>query len=138
MGEVHQPRSGCPVNAALEVSGDRWSLLVRRDIAFADRRYFRELQAGSAEGSPQIFSPTDSSDSSSWLVGKPTRAGDAQEQGKEAFSGCGRTGWRGRMRGIGIAVPAWDAIVLASDPGLACAGGLVVVVRGCWGRGRWW
>ena len=45
-------------------------------------------------------------------------------------------GWRGRMRGTGIAVLAWDAIAWASGPGLACAGGLVVAVRGC--RGRWW
>jgi hypothetical protein len=28
------------------VFGDRWSLLVLRDIVFGDRRYFRELQAG--------------------------------------------------------------------------------------------
>jgi hypothetical protein len=56
----------------------------------------------------------------------------------QAFSGCGRAGWRGRMRGIGIAVLAWDAIALASGLGLACAGGLVVAVRGCRGRGGGW
>jgi DNA-binding HxlR family transcriptional regulator len=50
MGEASAPRSGCPINAAIEVFGDRWSLLVLRDIVFADRRYFRELQAGSLEG----------------------------------------------------------------------------------------
>ncbi|MFI5959493.1 winged helix-turn-helix transcriptional regulator [Cryptosporangium sp. NPDC051539] len=50
MGEAHEPRSGCPINAAIEVFGDRWSLLVLRDIVFADRRYFRELQANSIEG----------------------------------------------------------------------------------------
>jgi DNA-binding HxlR family transcriptional regulator len=50
MGEVYEPRSGCPINATIEVFGDRWSLLVLRDIVFADRRYFRELQAGSQEG----------------------------------------------------------------------------------------
>jgi DNA-binding HxlR family transcriptional regulator len=32
------------------VFGDRWTLLVLRDIVFGDRRYFRELQAGSIEG----------------------------------------------------------------------------------------
>jgi DNA-binding HxlR family transcriptional regulator len=37
-------------NATIEVFGDRCSLLVLRDIVFADRRYFRELQAGSQEG----------------------------------------------------------------------------------------
>ena len=50
MGEVYEPRSGCPINATIEVFGDRWSLLVLRDIVFGDRRYFRELQAGSQEG----------------------------------------------------------------------------------------
>lgn len=50
MGEVPEPRSGCPINAAIEVFGDRWSLLVLRDIVFGNRRYFRELQAGSEEG----------------------------------------------------------------------------------------
>jgi DNA-binding HxlR family transcriptional regulator len=30
--------------------GDRWTLLVLRDIVFGDRRYFQELQAGSEEG----------------------------------------------------------------------------------------
>jgi DNA-binding HxlR family transcriptional regulator len=32
------------------VFGDRWSLLVLRDIVFGDQRYFRELQACSEEG----------------------------------------------------------------------------------------
>jgi DNA-binding HxlR family transcriptional regulator len=44
MGEAYEPRSGCPINATIEVFGDRWSLLVLRDIVFGDRRYFRELQ----------------------------------------------------------------------------------------------
>jgi DNA-binding HxlR family transcriptional regulator len=50
MRESNQPRSGCPINAAVEAFGDRWSLIVLRDIVFGDRRYFRELQAGSIEG----------------------------------------------------------------------------------------
>ena len=50
MGEAYEPRSGCPINAAIEVLGDRWSLLVLRDIVFGDRRYFRALQANSIEG----------------------------------------------------------------------------------------
>lgn len=43
-------RSGCPINAAVEVFGDSWSLLVLRDVMFGNRRYFRELLAGSEEG----------------------------------------------------------------------------------------
>ncbi|WP_350348318.1 helix-turn-helix domain-containing protein [Agromyces sp. G08B096] len=44
------PRSGCAINAAVEVLGDPWSMLVLRDIMFGDRRHFRELLAGSEEG----------------------------------------------------------------------------------------
>ena len=44
------PRSECPLNAAVEVFGDRWTLLVLRDMIFGDRRHFRQLQAGSEEG----------------------------------------------------------------------------------------
>jgi DNA-binding HxlR family transcriptional regulator len=44
------PRSGCPINAAVEVLGDSWTMLVLRDVMFGNRRYFRELLAGSEEG----------------------------------------------------------------------------------------
>jgi len=43
-------RSGCPINLTLEVLGDRWSLLVIRDIIFGDRRHYRELLLNSQEG----------------------------------------------------------------------------------------
>ena len=45
-----EPRSGCPINPAVEAFGDRWSLLVLRDMMFGGRRYFRELLAGDQEG----------------------------------------------------------------------------------------
>lgn len=35
-----------PDQAAVEVSGDRWTLVLRRDIVFGDKRYYRELHAG--------------------------------------------------------------------------------------------
>src|SRR5581483_613802 len=43
-------RSGCPINLTLEVLGDRWSLLVIRDMMFGDRRHYRELLLNSEEG----------------------------------------------------------------------------------------
>ncbi len=43
-------RSGCPINLTLEVLGDRWSLLVIRDLMFGNRRHFRELLGKSEEG----------------------------------------------------------------------------------------
>jgi DNA-binding HxlR family transcriptional regulator len=43
-------RSGCPINLTLEALGDRWSLIVIRDMMFGNRRHFRDLLAGSVEG----------------------------------------------------------------------------------------
>lgn len=45
-----QPRSGCAINAAVEVLGDNWSLIVLRDIIFGNRRHFRELLTSNNEG----------------------------------------------------------------------------------------
>ena len=36
-------RSGCPINLMLEVFGDKWTLIIIRDIMFEGKRYFREL-----------------------------------------------------------------------------------------------
>jgi DNA-binding HxlR family transcriptional regulator len=45
-----EQRSGCPINLTLEVVGDKWSLLVIRDLMFGNRRHFRELLIKSEEG----------------------------------------------------------------------------------------
>ncbi|QOF70174.1 helix-turn-helix domain-containing protein [Aminobacter sp. NyZ550] len=45
-----QHRSGCPINLTLEVVGDKWSLIVLRDMMFGNRRHFRELLTQSEEG----------------------------------------------------------------------------------------
>jgi DNA-binding HxlR family transcriptional regulator len=36
-------RSGCPINLTLELLGDKWSLLILRDIIFDGKRHFREM-----------------------------------------------------------------------------------------------
>lgn len=43
-------RSGCPINLTIEALGDRWSLVVIRDIMFGNRRRFRELLNRNEEG----------------------------------------------------------------------------------------
>ena len=43
-------RSGCPINLTLEILGDRWSLIVLRDMMFGNRRHIRELLTNSEEG----------------------------------------------------------------------------------------
>ncbi|MDR6627744.1 helix-turn-helix domain-containing protein [Caulobacter segnis] len=46
----HPHRSGCPINLTLELLGDRWSLIVLRDVMFGGRRHYRELLNQSEEG----------------------------------------------------------------------------------------
>ena len=36
-------KSSCPINLSLEVIGDRWTLLIIRDMMFAGKRHFREF-----------------------------------------------------------------------------------------------
>jgi len=48
MEEAH--RSGCPINLTLEVFGDKWSLIIIRDMMFGNRRHFRDLLTNSMEG----------------------------------------------------------------------------------------
>ena len=43
-------RSRCVINLMVEMFGDKWSLLVIRDIIFVNRRHFRELLTKSMEG----------------------------------------------------------------------------------------
>jgi DNA-binding HxlR family transcriptional regulator len=54
---AHTHRSDCPVNLAVEVIGDRWTLLVLRDIMFRHLTHFRALLERSDEGiSPSVLS----------------------------------------------------------------------------------
>lgn len=46
---MNAPCLGCPINLTLEALGDRWSLIVIRDLMFGNRRHFRELLTRSEE-----------------------------------------------------------------------------------------
>jgi DNA-binding HxlR family transcriptional regulator len=46
---MDEGRSGCPINLTLEALGDRWSLIVIRDMMFGNRRHFRDLLTHSEE-----------------------------------------------------------------------------------------
>jgi DNA-binding HxlR family transcriptional regulator len=77
-------RSGCPINLTLEVLGDKWSLIVVRDILFGGRRRFRELLTGSDEG----IASSILADRLQHLVelGVLTRAGDPTHKQKQIYS----------------------------------------------------
>ena len=47
---MNRRRQGCPINLTLETFGDRWSLIILRDIMFGGNRTFRPLLADNIEG----------------------------------------------------------------------------------------
>lgn len=49
-------RSGCPINLMLEVFGDKWSLIIIRDIMFNSKRFFRELMQSEEKIASKILS----------------------------------------------------------------------------------
>ena len=50
-------RSGCPVSVSLEILGDRWSLLIIRDLMVRGFRTFKDFQ-GSGKGLQRTYSQT--------------------------------------------------------------------------------
>lgn len=38
-----QPRSHCPISLALDVIGDKWTLLIVRDLVFKSKQHFRDF-----------------------------------------------------------------------------------------------
>jgi DNA-binding HxlR family transcriptional regulator len=40
---VRNPRSHCPVSLALEAIGDRWSLLILRDLTMRGKRHYQDF-----------------------------------------------------------------------------------------------
>jgi DNA-binding HxlR family transcriptional regulator len=77
-------RSGCPINLTLEALGDKWSLIVVRDVMFGGRRRFRELLTASEEG----IASNILADRLQHLVelGVLTRAADPSHKQKQIYS----------------------------------------------------
>jgi len=42
---IHTLRSDCPVSAVLDIFGDKWTLLILRDIFIADNHQYNEFSA---------------------------------------------------------------------------------------------
>jgi DNA-binding HxlR family transcriptional regulator len=76
-------RSGCPINLSLEIFGDRWTLLILRDIIFVGARHFRELLDGPEQISSNILA-----DRLASLVehGLLTKAGNPTHKQKITYS----------------------------------------------------
>jgi DNA-binding HxlR family transcriptional regulator len=49
-------RSGCPISSALEVVGDKWSLLIIRDMLVKHKKTFKEISNSDEKIAPSILS----------------------------------------------------------------------------------
>ncbi|WP_206790322.1 helix-turn-helix domain-containing protein [Amycolatopsis sp. MtRt-6] len=80
---MKEARSRCPINLSLEIFGDRWTLLVLRDVVFGGARHFRELLGGAERISSNVLA-----DRLAVLVehGLLTRAGDTSHKQKVIYS----------------------------------------------------
>lgn len=76
-------RSTCPISTGLEIVGDRWTLLVIRDMMFAGKRHFREFLQSEEGVSSNVLS-----DRLAMLVerGLVTRADDPTHAQKAIYS----------------------------------------------------
>lgn len=109
-------RSSCPINLAIELFGDRWTLLILRDIVFAGRRHFRELLRGSDE---RITSSV-LADRLDRLVdaGILTRADDPTHKQKAVYS---LTDSGVDLVPVLATIGNWGATHCPADPGRAAA-----------------
>lgn len=48
-------RSDCPLNFAIEIFGDKWTLLIIRDLIFFDKRYYQEFLSSQEKISTNIL-----------------------------------------------------------------------------------
>jgi DNA-binding HxlR family transcriptional regulator len=49
-------RSGCPISSALDVVGDKWSLLIIRDMLLRHKKTFKEISDSDERIAPSILS----------------------------------------------------------------------------------
>ena len=54
--EEHELRSDCPINYAVEIIGDKWSLLIIRDIAVFGKTSYGEFQASDEKIATNVLS----------------------------------------------------------------------------------
>lgn len=80
-------RSTCPIATALELIGDRWTLIVIRDLAFAGKRHFREFLKSEEAISSNVLT-----DRLNLLVqnGLVTKSGDPSHAQKAVYSLTGK------------------------------------------------
>lgn len=108
-----KPRSGCPVSVSLEVFGDRWSLLIIRDLMVRGFRTFREFRDSGEGISTNILADR---------LRKLQSAGIIQAEAEETDRR--RVNYRLTEKGIDLAPVILELLIWGArheETGLACA-----------------
>jgi DNA-binding HxlR family transcriptional regulator len=98
-----KPRSGCPISVSLDVLGDRWSLLIIRDMMVRGYRTFREFQrAGEGIATNILSDRLHKLEASGVLIAEP-----AEGDGRSAY-------YRLTPKGIALAPVLLELLIWAA------------------------
>ena len=75
-------RSDCPISSALDLFGDKWSLLVMRDLLFRNKLHYREFLASEEGIATNILADRLARLEQAGLIEK---TGDDPRSGKQAY-----------------------------------------------------
>jgi DNA-binding HxlR family transcriptional regulator len=75
-------RSACPISSALDLFGDKWSLLVMRDLLFRNKLHYREFLASEEGIATNILADRLARLEQAGLIEK---TGDDPRSGKQAY-----------------------------------------------------
>ena len=112
----HIYRSGCSINLGLEIFGDKWTLLIIRDMMFAGKRHYREFLASDEGISSNILA-----DRLAMLVeaGIISKAGDPSHRLKAIYS---LTEKGIELLPVIAQISRWSRKYMPVDPALAATG----------------
>jgi DNA-binding HxlR family transcriptional regulator len=80
-------RSTCPISSALDIFGDKWSLLVMRDLLFQKKRHYREFRASEEGVATNILADRLERLESAGLIRK---TGGDPRSGKQSYVATGK------------------------------------------------
>ena len=102
-GRPKKRRSGCPVSVALEIFGDRWSLLIVRDLMVRGFRTFKEFQQSDEHIATNILTDRLRKLESAGLITAESETADAR-----------RVNYRLTEKGIDLAPMMMELLVWAA------------------------
>src|SRR6185437_2888314 len=75
-------RSTCPISSSLDLLGDKWTLLVMRDLLFRDKAHYREFLASEERIATNILADRLARLEAAGLI---ERTGEDPRSGKQAY-----------------------------------------------------